>query len=377
MASQVARVSPLAPIGVLIALLAVALHLMHGTVMLGNGTVQQLRNTCLMPTYQGRYVTFIPKQYRGEWTNHANDLFCFFARFFQASLENPAQVPIIAEFVPLLGLTVAVFYIAANRSSAGLVVRWGPFFFLVVTQLLGAAIATPAMLTWVVYYGSRSARASFIPSGVARALMPAIEVGYFLPIYFLQLKGIISDSAIDWAITIWNPFPVYVAILLLVLGASFHSPQRNTSDAMVSTTFIVAFMDFIVLTSFLFHLRAVYACLTNGLSLSDYLLDFSTTNLTTNVHAFLTVDFLVTTGSLWTLIVYDSSRFANLGTTGVRKSLLVLAVGTVLVGPGGAAAWAWSQVERARLQALVADRIKADGAGGSKPASPLAIRQSP
>lgn len=373
-AAQVTRVSPLAPIGVLLGLLAIALHVLHGTVILRNGTGELLRTTCNRPLYQAdRYVSFIPKQYRGDWSREVNNVFCFFARFFQASLDNPAQVPIIAEFVPLLGMVVAVFYIAAYRSSAGFVVRWSPFFFLVVTQLLGAAVAAPTMLAFVVYYGSRSARASFIPSGVARALMPAVEVGYFLPIYFMQLKGVLSDSAIDWAITIWNPFPIYVAILLFVLSSSFHSPYRNTSDAMVSTTFIVAFMDFIVLTSFLFHLRAVYAVATNGLGLADYAIDLSSRDLAANVHTFLTVDFLVTAGALWTLVVYDSSRFANLGTTSVARALLTLALGTVIVGPGGAAAWAWSQVERARLQALVADRVKPELGGAS--GKPAAIKQ--
>ncbi|BFZ56061.1 hypothetical protein PYCC9005_003103 [Savitreella phatthalungensis] len=350
---QVTRTNPLLPIGVLVGL-AASFQQLGQHVLFGNKVIAKLEQACVNPKYIGKYI---PLEW-GDYGRAVNKVCCIAPKFFQPALESSVQTPFLSEFVPLFGLLAVIVHIAANRSSAGFLVRWSPTFFLLLAQFLGAGFAAPVALSLVVFYGSRSARASFIPSGIARSLLPALTLGYLIPSVIVLAKGLVDDAVLDWGIILWQPFPLYMAIIIIFLSNFFHSPARNTSDAMVSTTFIVSTTDAVVLVSFLMHLRAIYLAYTNGLDLASYLPNLKTTDIPANVHTFLFFDFLSTIGSLWTLVIYDTTRFANLGTFSVSKCLAILLLGTVVIGPAGATAWAWSQIEKARLQALVADRPK-------------------
>ncbi|KAJ8607097.1 hypothetical protein MRB53_040533 [Persea americana] len=294
------------------------------------------------------------------------------AMYEEVGMNHRPTKALCMEFLTVIAVLTVIGVISANRSSAGPIVRWGTTFFFLVMQAIGGGVALPIYFCFIVYNGSQSARASFVPSGWARSLLPAIMVGYFLPCVTMLLPTLFTQRQQDVGLAIWQAFPAYVSLIAAILAVIFTGSglvAMSTSDAMVSTTLIISTMDFMVLASIIGHVYAIYIAYSDGMTLASFIPEVNLTTPEHVSHAFLTFDFLACMIALWTLIFYDTTRFAGVGKTSITVSVLISVLGTVVLGPGGAAAWAWSNIEKARLGALVADRPKKTVAVESVPAS--------
>ena len=345
---QVNPISPLLPISVLIVTSAQAYNIMHRH-CLSSPHVQTWIAQC--EANPGQFLSY-------KSLRTLDTVTCVLVKFFAAAWDDSASKALCSEFMALFGIVTLIMMISSNRSSAGSFVRWGSTIVFLLMQILGAGVVLPVYLSVIVYNGSRSARASFIPSGWARALLPTLIVAYLLPSMSMMIPSLFTARQQEIGIALWQPFPVYVSAIAAVLALLFtgSGTAMSTSDAMVSTTLIVSSMDFMVLVSVLCHIYAISIVYTAGTPLSAFI---PLSNLPTPAsvsHGFLTFDMLAVLVSLWTLIFYDTTRFAGVGKTSIISAALIAVVGTVVLGPGGAAAWAWSNVEKARLGALVADR---------------------
>lgn len=343
---EVTHINPLMPISVLILTAAQAYKVLFKICLGHEYGLRALSQACALQS--SRYVS-------DETSNRG---ICIYVEVFKTAIENPITRILLVEFAGLVAVVTLIGFISANRSSAGSPVRWGTTAFLMLMQAIGGAIALPIYYSLIIYNSSSSARASFIPSGFARALLPALVCGYVLPTVAIVAPEIFPTIDIwEWVIVYWQIFPVLVSSINMVLGFCFTGVRgsKTTSDAMISTTFIIGTMDTVILGSFLMHLYALSAVYNQGLGPSDFIPDIKMQTTSQIVHAFFSFDFLGFLVSTWTLIFYDTSRFAGVGKTSVMydaasssfytksltdcSSAFLLAIfGTVLLGPGGAAA---------------------------------------
>lgn len=347
-AREVNTISPLLPISVLLVSAAQSFNLLHKQ-CLQSPKVDEWAQTCR--TLGGRYLGHAS-------LSRIDSTICLMVQFFSAGVDDSATKVLWIEFLGLFGTIILVGYISANRSSAGRIVKWGTTIAFVLMQLFGAAVVSPLYYAMIVYKGSSSARASFIPSGWARTLLPSLIVAFIIPSMVMVVPELFTEYHREMAIAIWQPFPIAFSLMSIILALCFtgSGSSKSTSDAMVSTALIISSMDFMVVLSTLCHLYAVYIIYTERLPLRSFVPDLELMSTSAVTQAFLSFDFLGCMISLWTLIFYDTSRFAGVGRTSVTSAAVIAVLGTVLLGPGGAAAWAWSNIEKARLGALVADR---------------------
>jgi hypothetical protein len=350
MAKQVSRISPLLPIAALLAIQAFDnYHLLH--VILGNPLAKELGRNC--PSGTGIFNII----------EALDTTVCGLSNAFEVALADSVNRVVLAEFSTLIAACAVIAHIAANRSSASLPVRYGATFFLIMGQLVGIANVMPIFYALIIWRSSASARASFVPSGVSRALLPALIVGYIFLTAPMQFPHLLSKESFRVIMDLWQPFPVYLSILLAILGSYFYAisnRQLTASDAVISTTFIVSTTDFLVLCSMLTHGLAIYLYFSLNVSIKDFVPNLELKTASDCLRAFFILDFLGCLTSTWTLIFYDTTRFAGLGRASPLAAIVVAVVGTLVLGPGGAVAWAWSSVEKARLSALVADRKTPD-----------------
>lgn len=305
---EVTQINPLMPISVLVLTAAQAYKILHKYCLASESGLKTLHELCALQ--DRRYVSDVT----------LNRGICLLVEFFKAAIEDPISHVLLVEFASVVAVATLIGLISANRSSAGTTVRWGTTAFLMFMQVVGGAIALPIYFALIVYHSSSSARASFIPSGIARALLPALVCGFVLPSVALVAPGIFpSRSVWELALAIWQLFPILVSVINMVLGFCFTGVRgsKTTSDAMISTTFIVGTMDTVILGSFLMHVYALYSVYTHGFMPMDFLPAIKMETLTQVVHAFFTFDFLGFLISIWTLIFYDTSRFAGVGKTSV------------------------------------------------------------
>lgn len=221
-----------------------------------------------------------------------------------------------------------------------------------------SAVVLPIYYILIVWKSSSSARASFMPSGSARALLPAVLFGFLIPSIFLLAPEFFQNQAfLEWGIAVWQLFPILVSFVATTLGFCFSgsdSRSITTTEAVISTTFIVSSLDTTILISFVLHLYAIYSIYNQGLTISTFLpnSDFGTAE--DAFYAFFAIDLLGCLISTWTLIFYDTSRYAGVGKTSVLSAALIAVFGTLLFGPGGAAA------VRTFPQKIKFERIKID-----------------
>lgn len=347
-AKQVNPISPLLPISVLLVSAAQSFNLLHKH-CLRSPFIEAWAQTCESSPRQ--YITH-------PAFGTLDTITCVLVEFFSAAVNDVATNVLAVEFLCLFGTMLLIGYISANRSSAGKAVRWGTTAAFMLAQLLGAAVVYPVYVSMIVYKGSTSARASFVPSAWARTLLPAVFVSFIVPSLVLVFPKLLSTDQTNMVIAVWQLFPiaftVVSSVLALCLTGSGHS--LSTSDMMVSTALIISSMDFMVLISFLAHLYAVYLTYANSLAPASFVPDSALSSPLAVTKAFFTFDFVGCMVATWTLIFYDTSRFASVGRTSLLSAAFIALFGTLLLGPGGSAAWAWSNIEKARLRALVADR---------------------
>ncbi|CCG84143.1 protein of unknown function [Taphrina deformans PYCC 5710] len=346
-AKEVAKISPLLPIAVLLITSAQAYKVLHKHCLANPNGLQALSQLCAVQP--GHYFA----------NQDADRATCLLVESFKVAINDAATYTLLLEFCPLVALMMLVGIISANRSSAGVAVRWGTTATYLAMQIVTAAVTLPLYFSLIVWNSSSSARASFVPSGVSRALLPALACGYGVPVLAMMAPSALTDSAAwEWAIASWQIFPIFVSVIGVVLAFCFTGVTggQTTSDAMMSTTFIVCTMDTVILGSVAVHAYALYFAHTSDLVLSSLIPSIELSSLTQVMHALFTFDFLGCMIAIWTLIFYDTTRFAGVGKTSLLSASFLAIFGTIFLGPGGAAAWAWSNIERARLGALVADR---------------------
>lgn len=348
---SVTKISPLLPIAILLVTSAQAYKVLHKFI-LATPQASKIDEICAK----------IPGRYFGSLgmvdLRPLDGLTCALVQIFSVVIYHPASRIVLLEFMGLIAVVAIIGLISSSRSSAGTLVKWGTTTAFMIMQVIGGAVVLPIYYILIVWKSSSSARASFMPSGSARALLPAVLFGFLIPSIFLLAPEFFQNQAfLEWGIAVWQLFPILVSFVATTLGFCFSgsdSRSITTTEAVISTTFIVSSLDTTILISFVLHLYAIYSIYNQGLTISTFLpnSDFGTAE--DAFYAFFAIDLLGCLISTWTLIFYDTSRYAGVGKTSVLSAALIAVFGTLLFGPGGAAA------VRTFPQKIKFERIKID-----------------
>lgn len=326
---QVIKISPMLPITVLLMVSAQGYKFIHKYSLQGTS-----------PSAFSQTCSHLSGRYFADW-EPLDAVTCNLVQFWLAAVHDPATRIVLFEFLGLIATVVVVGLISMNRSSAGFVVKWGTTSFWLISQVLGAAVIFPIYFSLIVYKSSSSARASFMPSGSARAILPALILGYLIPSAALMSPGFFPDKMVfEWVVAAWQLFPIAVSVVAIVLGLGFNGVggSMTTSDAMISTTLIIGSMDTVVLMSFLLHIYALYSVYVQNITYLDFVPGLDMNSPIEAARTLLSFDFTCCLVAVWTLIFYDTSRFAGVGKTSILSAVMIATFGTVVIGPGGAAA---------------------------------------
>lgn len=194
-----------------------------------------------------------------------------------------------------------------------------------------------------------------VPIGYARAILPAALLGYLAPTVALYYVPWGDIKTVQYMTALWQPFPVFICVLLLVLSvflSSSPSPSAaNKKDGDVRYLKIVYLVAGLVAAGV--HVHTVYACVTS----SDPWLTFSYVflpnkglwkgSMALGLHYIFQQDFWGAYGAslFWCwLVVYDVQRLLTGKPTLVQLVQAVLGIGfvTLVAGPGTAIVTVWN-----------------------------------
>lgn len=332
---SVSKINPLLPIAVLLVTSAQAYKLLHKFI-LSTPQAEFSFDTCVR--FPRRYFD----TYGGVDLASLDKITCILVRLFNIVIRDPLSRILLAEFLGLITVIMLIGLICSRRSSAGGIVKSFTTLAFVAMQFFGGAVVLPLYFVPIVWKSSSSARASFIPSASARALLPAVIIGLLVPSVSLLYPELFqSQHMLDWTIAVWQIFPITVSSLATALSVCFggsDGKSLGTTDAVISTSILITSFDTTILLSIALHIYSIYASRSQELSLSSF---WPKSNFRTEEEAFYSffaIDLLGCMTAIWTLIFYDTSRYAGVGKTSILSAALLAVFGTVVLGPGGATA---------------------------------------
>ncbi|KAL8336697.1 hypothetical protein RB601_008271 [Gaeumannomyces tritici] len=169
-------------------------------------------------------------------------IFSLLTKIFAVSLASPVpeQRLQLVYFVPMLAPTVLIWLVEAHRRGnsqtlLGRLLTW-PGFTAVLYQLLTVARVGPAyflstlLITLGPLYHRTGARS--VDPDVARALLPAVALGYVVPSALMLLPASITGAA-RWQdfITLWQVAPVVVGPITSLIASGIRRVRRALSKA--------------------------------------------------------------------------------------------------------------------------------------------------
>lgn len=210
-------------------------------------------------------------------------------------------------------------------------------------------------------YWSTSGRP--VPLGYAKALLPALVIGYLIPTIALFLPDSDPEQKLrQFLVFLWQPSPLYVNGLLSILSRVFASSNTNTPalvEARKGTATVqeqnqdVKYLNSIYTVAFVAtaaaHLATFYVMLTSTDPQHSFTHvfvkphDWGQSGVTKGLHAIFQADYwIIFLASLvWAyLAVWDLKRGGKTDVSLFTAAVLIV-VGSAVVGPAAALAGVW------------------------------------
>jgi hypothetical protein len=231
-------------------------------------------------------------------------------------------------------------------------------------QTVGGAIIIP--LYYIAYfnesgpsrYWNTSGRP--VPLGYAKALLPALMIGYLVPTIALFLPDSDPEQKLrQFLVFLWQPCPLYVNGLLFILSRIFSSPddipkvveKKGTTTA--ATLQDVKYLNSLYIVAFVVtaaaHFATFYIILTSTdpqhsfthVFVKPY--DWGQSGVTKGLHAVFQADYWIIflASLIWAyMAIFDLKRGRKTNVSLFSAALLVI-IGSVVVGPAAVLAGVW------------------------------------
>ncbi|OJD27062.1 hypothetical protein ACJ73_01550 [Blastomyces percursus] len=284
----------------------------------------------------------------------------------------PAQSVLHIYFLISFFPVVAIYTIESVRKRNSLNLLTFTSFWAILCQVFGIAIIGP--LYYAAYVLTSSSTNYWwpvsrqVPTSYAKALLPALLLGYLLPTLLFLYHEYSGHRLIEAMSLIWKPAPIYINIILGLLSALHvkvypDSPRTPPADKpMPDLPFLNRVYLLVFSVSALTHIFTLSAALAPrylGISIADIFIPLITGGLQpfsvpeTRICTIWLVEFWIfwTATTVWyVLAVWDMDRVGRARVNiGVAAGAVVM--GTIIVGPGATAAavWYWREEKMAKV----------------------------
>ncbi|KAK6216063.1 hypothetical protein LQW54_003838 [Pestalotiopsis sp. IQ-011] len=273
------------------------------------------------------------------------------------------QIHFLVNFFAVVGIWNVEACRARNRGRAlSYTAIWALFY----QTVAGAAIIPLYYLVYSVISRKHSylRTGREVPLGQARALLPAIVIGYLVPTVALYVPRGNLDTTQNLT-ALWQVAPLIPNVLLPVLAPLFSSTTsaspHSTAGAPADVRHLKRIYLIVGVVTGLTHLATLYICWTSEnpqLSLSYVFLPNKGTwkdSTALGLHYIFQWDFWIIYASsiLWCFVsIMDVERYVNgtLPMSYVAFSGIKLTLITLVAGPGAAMPFIWNQRENALLR---------------------------
>ncbi|OAT13499.1 hypothetical protein BDBG_17831 [Blastomyces gilchristii SLH14081] len=284
----------------------------------------------------------------------------------------PSQCILHLYFVISLFPMVAIYTIESVRKRNSLNLLTFTSFWAILYQVFGIAIIGPL---YYIAYILTSSNTNYwwpvsrqVPTSYAKALLPALLLGYLLPTLLFSYHGYSGRRLAEVMSLIWKPAPIYVNIILSLLSTVYakgypDSPRTPPADKpmpdlpFLNRVYLLVF-NVAALTHF-FTLSAALAPSYPGISIVDIFIPLAIGSLElpsvpeTRTRTLWLVDFGVfwIATTVWcVLAVWDMNRVGR-ARVNIGVAVGAIMMGTVAVGPGATAAtvWYWREEKMAKV----------------------------
>lgn len=257
-------------------------------------------------------------------------MLCYVNTMFKAMTERRESILVAEGFGRWLFSALAILSVDSSRTGQPWLVRRFNWFMLV-AQLVTGAVALPIYFAITAIWASKHnpPKAPILPETAWSALL-SVVAGYLVPSYLVD-----SSNWSYGALSIWQPFPLYIMALQTVLPAILGQIVHRTSS---SVPILLIGLVGVALSA-----QSHFAMFKSGVPLEKIFWPFwnykAAQGLPEEAHVFFLFDMAgcVSALSSYLILAYGGHSMASkLG------SLVVFAILTALVGPGGAAAVFWA-----------------------------------
>ncbi|ETI28353.1 hypothetical protein G647_00802 [Cladophialophora carrionii CBS 160.54] len=253
---------------------------------------------------------------------------------------------------------LTVWAVESCRERNGRALTRFTYIYALLYQTVGGAVIVP--IYYLVYLYDTSSNSYWskprnIPLPYAKALLPALIIGYLIPTGLIFLPYSAPDMwTTQAAVAFWQPSPWYVDILIWVF-AKLYSGRSSTKSSPSNRNSDILHLNRIYLTSFLvtgmLHLFIIYLILfspNSEHSFSHMFLDpfsYSSTQMSMvqGMHGIFLADFWIIFASslLWAYLALWDLKRVKLADVNLWSVGILLAIGTVAVGPGAVVTGVW------------------------------------
>ncbi|CZS91060.1 uncharacterized protein RCO7_01423 [Rhynchosporium graminicola] len=262
------------------------------------------------------------------------------------------QIYFLASFFPI----ISIWSVEAGRQgNASSFLRWTSVWALFY-QTVGGAVVIP--LWYVLFFRNSAKQSSWSPASrlldisYAKALFPALSLGYLLPTIALYIPFPDSGFRIHQAfIVLWQPSPLYVNLLIFIIS-TFITKQETTKRAtksQINLKYLHRVYSAGLAVSAIVHIVIMALCISQRLSQVSFvhsLLHVPATErltLSGSLHYLFQVDCLViltaALASAWG-VMWDLKNFGKADIS-TGEIAIQMTVSTVLLGPGATVAGVW------------------------------------
>lgn len=243
----------------------------------------------------------------------------------------------------------------SRRNEPLLTVRLSPSIWSLLYQTVGGAIILPI---WFLLFLRHSAQTSKyesssvrIPVGYAKALLPAHLLGYFLPTLIMFLPFNDPDLSLRQAfIANWQPCPLYVSLLLIVIAQLYGSAGKITESSVSDLGHVKSMYACSLVVSAFSHIFLLYGWTQSRWSLVDVFVPRMISvnrSVSELLYYIFQLDFVFIFAAAILAAYVSIIDLGELGRSDVSSLVAVmsLVLGNVLIGPGAtvAAVWWWRE----------------------------------
>ncbi|CAG8112183.1 unnamed protein product [Penicillium olsonii] len=278
-----------------------------------------------------------------------------------AGTSNPGQALQSLYFLACILPIIAILTVEGYRPRNRWTLLASPALWGVLYQLRGIALIAPLYFATSLFHSSSvgyfTPKSRTVPVSMAQALLPALVLGFVLPttMMFFPLQDTLTTRQVF--IALWQPAPIYVAILTEVVSraiAWFNRPAPVKPGSQVGS---IVRDDLPYLRTAYAAVGGISACFHFALMLSwvvsgsDFIIRAlvplnsfgEKSNLADGIFIFFQSDFLLVALAtmLWCLAsIWDMYR-VGISNVSWKAGLFGLVLGCILIGPGATAAAVW------------------------------------